>query len=449
MRIENVRHLIFSRLLLHEKIDDLIRYQGLTAEYGCAEEGKKLFEAFRTDLDKRISEFQSLAMRQRDPDEPDALEEIRALRAEGPRKLVDHVPKDYARRLRGAFYGRMAGCTLGAALEFQSVDAMENWAKYFGDRYPLDDYWSRVKDPAAPHYITAKNIDLTKGHMDAVPPDDDIIYTLLGLLTLEQYGMDFTREDMAEIWMKYLPLGADDDSAPGKRGCWWGERKMLQNLHRGMAFPEAGITGNPHLQDIAAWTRADCYGYAFPGRPEKAAELAYRDASANHRRNGVYGSMFMAAAISAAFVVDEPIEAVHIGLTEIPKDCLFAEGIRWALEQKCGSYREAAQAVEEVYNGMFNGSALTNALYVVMGLEIGKKDFTKTIGETVAMSGDNDCTGATAGSILGAVIGIGAIPEKWTEPFHGRMHIYLNEHSEYLPIENVCKRFEVLAERFS
>ena len=98
---------------------------------------------------------------------------------------------------------------------------------------------------------------------------------------------------------------------------------------------------------------------------------------------------------------------------------------------------------------MFNGSALTNALHVVMGLMIGKGDFTKTIGETVAMSGDNDCTGATAGSILGAVIGLGSIPEHWLRPFQGRMHIYLNEMPEYLALEDVCRRFETLARRFS
>ena len=42
--------------------------------------------------------------------------------------------------------------------------------------------------------------------MDAVSPDDDTIYTLLGLLTMEEYGPGFTQEQMAEIWKRYLPL---------------------------------------------------------------------------------------------------------------------------------------------------------------------------------------------------------------------------------------------------
>lgn len=156
----------------------------------------------------------------------------------------------------------------------------------------------------------------------------------------------------------------------------------------------------------------------------------------------------MAAAISAAFAVDDPMEAVRIGLTEIPENCLFAEGIHWALEHPCSDYREAADKMWAVYGGMFNGSAITNAIHVVMGLDIGKKDFTRTIGQTIAMSGDNDCTGATAGSIAGAVIGKEAIPSKWTDPFRGRMHIYLKGLPEYLDIEEVCGRYTALARKF-
>ena len=109
------------------------------------------------------------------------------------------LPYDYGNRLRGAFNGRMAGCTLGAALEFRSVEEMEQWAEYCNDKYPLENYWSKIHTPYAPHYIVGQKIDLTQGHMDAVPPDDDTIYTLLGLLTLEKYGLDFTSDDMSNI----------------------------------------------------------------------------------------------------------------------------------------------------------------------------------------------------------------------------------------------------------
>lgn len=445
MKIKDVKYVPFSQTLLWEKVDDITRYLRLSAEFGCSEDGKKIMDEFEANMNKVVEQFQNLVLAQKDADEPDDLESIRALRPDGPRRMTTEIPADYMERLRGAFYGRMAGCTLGAALEFNPVETMEAWAEYFGDEYPLKDYWSRIKDPMNLHYIVGRKIDLTKGHMDAVPPDDDTIYTLLGLLVMEEAGMEFTHEDMERVWKRYLPIDGDN----GSRGCYWGERIMMQNFEKGMHLPEAGIHTNPNFQNIAGWTRADSYGYVCPGWPEKAAELAYKDCSANHRRNGVYGSMFMAATIAAAFVVDDPIEAVKIGLTEIPENCLFAEGIRWALENKSANYKEAAERTWKVYDGMFNGSALTNAIHVVMGLDIGEKDFSKTIGETIAMSGDNDCTGATAGSIVGAVIGKKNIPANWTDPFQGRMHIYLKELPEYLDIEEVCKRIETLAVKFA
>ena len=432
---------------LPAQVSDLALYLRLSAEFGRADEGEKIYEGVESAVKAALAEFQQLVLSASDPDEPDALEEIRALRPDGPRVLVQGTPDSYAERLRGAFLGRMAGCTLGAALEFEPIGAARSWALRFGDSYPLTDYWSEVRNPEDLHYIVGKKRDLTKSCMDAVPPDDDTIYTLLGLLAMEEYGPDLTQDQLACIWKKYLPLGEDGGTGGGK-GCWWGERTMLRHLLCGTPLPQAGVEGNPNLQNIAAWTRADSYGYVFPGKPEKAAELAFRDASMNHRRNGVYGSMFMAAAISAAFAVDDPMDAVRIGLTEIPRGCLFAEGVRWALDQTPANYQEAYDLTWQRYQGMFNGSAITNALHVVMGLKIGAGDFTRTIGETVAMSGDNDCTGATAGSILGAVIGRQNIPEHWIAPFRGRMHIYLNGLPEYLDLEEVCARFEALGRRF-
>ena len=66
-------------------------------------------------------------------------------------------------------------------------------------------------------------------------------------------------------------------------------------------------------------------------------------------------------------------------------------------------YRDARQAVDARFAGMSPVHTVNNACLTVWGLTIGGRDVTRVIGETVAMGLDNDCTAATAGSLVGAV----------------------------------------------
>ena len=137
-----------------------------------------------------------------------------------------------------------------------------------------------------------------------------------------------------------------------------------------------------------------------------------------------------------------------IGLEEIPAGCRFAEAIRWALDVAADvrDHRDANAAITERYGGMHPVHAINNGCLTVWGLTIGRRDFTRVIGETVAMGFDNDCTAATAGSIAGAVVGRDGIAEHWWKPFGNRMHSYLNGHREFA-IDDLVDRFQRQAER--
>jgi hypothetical protein len=82
-----------------------------------------------------------------------------------------------------------------------------------------------------------------------------------------------------------------------------------------------------------------------------------------------------------------------------------------------------------------------NACLTVFGLMIGGTDVTKVISETVAMGLDNDCTAATAGSIVGAIVGAKGIPAHWTHRFDNTVHSYLNGKKTF-HIDSLVKRFE-------
>jgi len=418
--------------LLHE-------YARLKSEYGS--DGGRLQELVdRVDrlVDDATEELRALP---ESPElrtlEPDGLEAIRRLRPEGRVRLWSDFDVDrYRDRLRGSLLGRFAGCTLGAIVEFWSVEEMASWAAATGDAFPPVDYWSRAKEPDSRRYQVSECSRYTRSGMDGVPVDDDIAYTLLGLLLMEDSGPGFTVEEVGAAWLKYLPYACTAEEA------------ALANLKAGIGGSSAADFDNPYVQWIGADIRADPWGYLAPGQPEKAAGFAHVDASVSHRRNGIYAEMYFSAAIAAAFGSDSVVDALRIGLQEIPKDCRFAQDVRWALEAGSGirDYRQARTAVEERFGGMSGVHANLNACLTIFGLLIGGDDFTRVIGETVAMGFDNDCTAATAGSLFGAVHGARGIPPHWHAGFKGKVATYLNGWPEF-SIEDVLERFEVQARR--
>jgi ADP-ribosylglycohydrolase len=421
----------------HLLIDHLVEYAKLRCEYG-AQGVESILQEVKKSLEDAISRINQLPIdEQMARQEPNSLNEIRSLRPNGPRRLWKKFQKDkYLEKLEGALLARMAGCTLGAIVEGWSIESMQEWANFIGDPFPPVDYWSQAKNPSNIRYGKSPNYTYTRDGMCGVPVDDDITYTLLGLLIVEEYGKDFTTEDVAKAWKKYLPMACTAEDI------------ALKNIKAGISAYQAADKINPYCQWIGASIRSDPWAYMAPGYPEKAAEMAYRDAYLSHRRNGIYGEMFFSAAQAAAFEVDNCVDAIKIGLTEIPSDCLLAQAVRWALEEakNIKDYRDARQAVDERFKGMSSVHTINNACLTIFGLIIGGTDVTKVLSQTVAMGLDNDCTAATAGSIVGAIVGKKGIPEHWYKSFNNTIYTYMNG-AEVFKIDDVINRFAIQAEK--
>jgi len=413
---------------------ELIEYARLMHEYGAKGLDAPLREA-EAALKAAIEKVKALPVdAEMKAREPDGLDAIRALRAPGPRRIWKALPADFEDRLAGAFLARFAGCTLGAIVEGNSVESMEEWAKYLHFQFPPTDYWPQARNPASVRYLKGLCESYTSAKMDGAPVDDDTTYTLIGLVIAEEYGLGFTTADVGDAWVKYLPMACTAEDV------------ALRNLKNGVPAEKAADIGNPFCQWIGADIRCDPWAYMSPGWPERAAELAYRDAYLSHRRNGIYGAMFFAAAIAAAFTVDNAVDALKLGLTEIPQGCALRADIEWALAESANvhDYKAARAAVDERFAGMHSVHTNNNAALTVFGLTIGAGDVSKTIGETVAMGLDNDCTAATAGSIAGAIAGKKGVRTRWYEPFHNKAYSYMNVHGEFA-IDDALRRFAALA----
>jgi len=397
-------------------------------------------------------------------DEPSDLAAIKALRPKGPRRMVDLTgrgrmrpakgsamgipspeassrlvfePKLLQDRLLGAWMGRAAGCILGIPCEGMSKPDIRAAALGMGMRYPLNDYWKldpKFRPAGSKHYGVTPRINFLKKNLRYAGTDDDLTYTLLGLLILEDYGPGFTTADVGKAWLKYLPMACTAEAI------------ALANLKAGVSAEECGVKNNPFVDWIGADIRSDPWAYAAPGWPEKAAEFAHRDAYISHRATGIHGEMFFSAAIAAAFVAASPVEAIMAGLTEIPENCRTAQTVRETLEwcTEDGDWDKTTNRILQRYSGMAGAHTLNNAALTVAGLVYGAGNFEKTIALTVMGGVDTDCTGATAGSLLGAILGAKRLPKKWTAPLGTRAESYIKDHRWWTHAD-IVRRFMKIA----
>jgi ADP-ribosylglycohydrolase len=337
---------------------------------------------------------------------------------------VEAVPVDPA-RIRSAWEGRISGCQLGKPVEVLSMAkgrvALEDYLKRAG-ALPLRDYVPLVEGTLVERF----GRDCCRGQLVRAEPDDDINYTVLALLLLEEKGADLDTVDVARAWLRLLPAGA---TFTAERAAY---RTLLAHAaeHFGFGaepgFDLALCSDNEYNDWIGAQIRADLYGWVCPGRPALAAELARRDASLSHRGEGVFGAMFVAAlgaAIPATASLDAALDAA---LGEIPKNSGAAAAVR--LGRELSGEPDAVAKLHERYEALSPVHTLNNLALVVWALCSADGDFGAAIGEAVAAGWDTDCNGASVGGLFGLTGA--AIPTAWTRPWAGRVGLGLAGHAE-------------------
>jgi ADP-ribosylglycohydrolase len=317
-------------------------------------------------------------------------------------------------KVLGGWLGRIAGCNLGKPVEDGDHWTAAHLRSYLelAGAWPLRDYIPAL-DPMPPGYELRDNWrETTRGRVCGSARDDDIDYSILGLHLLERHGAALRTADVAEAWLSLLPF----------LQVYTAERATYRSLLAGEPPERAGRTRNPYREWIGALIRGDAFGWANPGRPRTAIVLAHHDASLSHVANGVYGELWSAAIVAAAFTAGGVREAFDRSLLSVPPRSRLHEalaGVRGMCDEGL-DWDAALAAIQERWGHYSWVHTINNAAVVAAALLWGEADYATTVGLAVQGGWDTDCNAATAGSVVGVLLGADRLPARFVEPLEDR-----------------------------
>lgn len=370
--------------------------------------------------------------------EPNDLDGIMAQAQKAP-ELLPLSNEEYKKRLYGAFFGRCSAVILGKPLEMGlTKEFIEKYLKSV-DAYPLNDF--------VPEYSSELDFRLredciysARGHVEFAQSDDDIHYTLLGLKLLESKGLGFLASDVGWNWVNEIPY----------TWCWCASRVAYYHLVGGtLPIEKIPYTINPWRECIDGQIRTDIWGYVFPADYKSACKYAHKDTSFSLTKNGIYGGMFVAGALSAALSKDPTVDKIiDTGLASIPKKSRLYEAItdtrKWYNENK--SWEKTADLLLEKYKEIPCEGTINNMAMVALGIIAGDLDYTRSITIATMCGLDTDCNAGTVGSIVGAAVGIDNIEKRWTEPLNDKIKSVVASFGE-CKISDICNRIIAVKEK--
>ena len=308
------------------------------------------------------------------------------------------LPEDYAERVYAGWLGKCIGVRFGAPLE--------NWT------------YQKIKD-----YLGEVDAYLPIPEGKIFQPDDDTSVPMILIRSVEDYGPGVTSEQIGLTLLNYL--GDQHGSL------WWGgygastEHTAYLNLKNGIPALLSGsaqLNGLTVAEQIGGQIFSDIWGWMVPNNPAKAAEYARKASSVTHDRNGVYGGMFVAAMVSAAFNSQDPKELIRQGLEVIPEDCEYARVVNSVVKfhlENSEDWRACYQYIlhnygYDHYSGIVH--IIPNAGLIVMGLLYGEGDFSRSIAITNMGGWDTDCNVGNVAAIVATATGLEGIADRWREP---------------------------------
>jgi hypothetical protein len=296
-------------------------------------------------------------------------------------------------KIKGGWAGQTIGCTYGGSTEFSFNGTM------IQDYTPIEWYDGYIK-----------------WWYENIPGlYDDVYMDLTFVDVFDRLGLDAPVDSFA---MAFAKAGYT---------LWHANQAARYNILQGILPPASGHwLNNPHADDIDYQIEADYAGLMSPGMPNAASDISDRIGHIMNCGDGWYGGVYVGAMYALAFVSDDMEFVVAEALKTIPEQSTYyqcmSDVIKWHKEFpddwkrtwfECEKKWSSDTGCPDGVFVPFNIDALINSAYVIIGLLYGNGDFFKTIDIATRCGQDSDCNPASAGGILGAMIGYDKIPAYW------------------------------------
>ena len=298
-------------------------------------------------------------------------------------------------KIKGGWAGQTISCTYGGPTEFR-----------FRSRMVPDD-----------HEIPWYDGYMKETYDNRPGLYDDIYMDLTFVEVFEKEGLDAPASSFANAF------------ANADYMLWHANQCARYNILNGIMPPESGHwLYNPCAEDIDYQIEADFAGLMSPGMVNTSAEISDKIGHIMNYGDGWYGGVYVAAMYALAFISDDMNTVVEEALKVIPQESLYAQCmqdvIRWHAENP-DDWKITWQKVHDKWDndvgcphGVFNAfniDAKINSAWILVGLLYGEKDFGKTTDISTRCGDDSDCNPASAGGILGTMIGYDNIPDYWKQ----------------------------------
>jgi len=247
-------------------------------------------------------------------------------------------------------------------------------------------------------------------------PDDDYYYEMVAIRGFEKYGIDMTVEQLGAQWL--------ENSA----GSYGSSRETLALLKRGIKPPD---TGSPRYNKLW-WTigpefSSDVFGTLAPGMPNVAASMARRLTHINGYAEGTDGAVFVSGMISLGFVETDTKQIVRKAARLISPLSPYRQCLDMVI-----SMAEAGKQPDEIFRAIDDrwgieypatNNAVVNGGIVAASVWFGDGNFLKTENLTFSAAdfADTDCNAANAGSVVGAMHGMSALPAELVASFNDKV----------------------------